>query len=157
MLMKKLFVSLACIAALAACDKSIPVWTNPDTPVGPDGQTYAIKVAPVITKVTETKFQDGDAIGLTVTRESGVWKDNAKLTFDGTVFKGDDVKWYAEGLETSTLVAYYPYAAAVPTSFEVSTPTSEPLPYIKNLPTGFGRFLIIAFCAASLGEKSKCL
>ena len=88
-----------------------------------DGQALPLKVTPVITKVTETKFENGDAIGLTVTREAGVWADNMKLTFDGTVFSGD-VKWYPEGTDASTVTAYYPYAATAPTSFSVAADQS---------------------------------
>ena len=123
--MKKVLLFLAFAAALAACEKNqVPTWTNPDQQaVTPDGQALPLKVTPVITKVTETKFENGDAIGLTVTREAGVWADNMKLTFDGTVFSGD-VKWYPEGTDESTVTAYYPYAAAVPTSFSVAADQS---------------------------------
>ena len=125
MLMKKVLVFLAFAVALAACEKNqVPTWTNPDQQaVTPDGQALPLKVTPVITKVTETKFENGDAIGLTVTREAGVWADNMKLTFDGTVFSGD-VKWYPEGTDASTVTAYYPYAATAPTSFSVAADQS---------------------------------
>ena len=123
--MKKVLVFLAFAAALAACEKNqVPTWTNPDQQaVTPDGQALPLKVTPVITKVTETKFENGDAIGLTVTREAGVWADNKKLTFDGSVFSGD-VKWYPEGTDESTVTAYYPYAATAPTSFSVAADQS---------------------------------
>ncbi len=123
--MKKVLVFLAFAVALAACEKNqVPTWTNPDQQaVTPDGQALPLKVTPVITKVTETKFENGDAIGLTVTREAGVWADNMKLTFDGTVFSGD-VKWYPEGTDASTVTAYYPYAATAPTSFSVAADQS---------------------------------
>ncbi|MBQ9410363.1 MAG: fimbrillin family protein [Bacteroidales bacterium] len=123
--MKKVLIFVTCIAALAACEKSqVPTWTNPDQPVvTPDGQAPLLKVTPVITKVTETKFENGDAIGITVTRLSGVWAENQKLTFDGTVFSGE-VKWYPEGTDEATVTAYYPYAAAVPASFTVAADQS---------------------------------
>ena len=123
--MKKFLIVITCLAALAACaKKEVPTWTNPDqSVVTPDGQAPLLKVTPVITKVTETKFENGDAIGLTVTRDAGAWAENKKLTFDGNVFSGD-VKWYPEGTEASTVTAYYPYAAAVPTSFTVAADQS---------------------------------
>lgn len=124
--MKKYFIPLVCLVALAACNKNeVPTWTNPDqNVVTPDGQAPTLKVTPVITKVTETKFESGDAIGVTVTRATDVWAENQKLTFDGTVFAGE-LKWYSEGSETSTVTAYYPYASAVPTSFTVAADQSN--------------------------------
>lgn len=124
--MKKSVVLILAALAFAACDKTaVPTWTNPDQPVvTPDGQAPLLKVTPVITKVTETKFEAGDAIGVTVTRAADVWAENQKLTFDGTVFAGE-LKWYPEGTETSTVTAYYPYAQAVPTSFTVAADQSN--------------------------------
>ena len=78
-----------------------------------------VMISPTITKVTETHFEQGDAIGLTVIRESGIWEENAKLTFDGSVFTGN-TKWY-NGNDVSILKAYYPYSSTFPTSFTVST------------------------------------
>ena len=122
--MKKVLVSLAFVAALAACARTeVPTWTNPDPQVNPDGSAFDVKVTPVITKVTETKFESGDAIGLTITREAGIWADNQQLVFDGTVFKGD-LKWYPEGTDKASVVAYYPYTAEVPTSFTVQSDQS---------------------------------
>ena len=120
MLMKKVLFAFAFVAALAACDKTaVPTWTNPEPQTNPDGTAFNVKVAPVITKVTETKFENGDAIGITITREAGVWANNEKLVFDGSEFKGD-LKWYAEGTDKASVVAYYPYSAEVPTSFTVA-------------------------------------
>ena len=118
--MKKVLVAFAFVAALAACDKTaVPTWTNPEQQVNPDGTAFDVKVTPVITKVTETKFENGDAIGITITRETGVWADNQKLVFDGAEFKGD-LKWYAEGTDKASVAAYYPYSAEAPTSFTVA-------------------------------------
>ncbi len=123
--MKKVLVSLAFVAALAACNNTeVPTWTNPDPQVNPDGTAFDVKVTPVITKVTETKFENGDAIGLTITREAGVWADNKQLVFDGSVFKGD-LKWYPEGTDKASVVAYYPYSAEVPSSFTVEADQSN--------------------------------
>ena len=121
MLMKKVLFAFAFVAALAACDKTaVPTWTNPEQQVNPDGTAYDVKVAPVITKVTETKFENGDAVGITITRESGVWAENAKLVFNGAEFSGS-LKWYPEGTDKASVVAYYPYADEVPTSFTVAS------------------------------------
>ena len=108
--MKKLLIPFVLMAAAVACDKTIPTWSNPEQQtVNPDGTAFDVKVIPVITKVTETKFEEGDAIGITITREAGVWAPNKKLTFDGAEFKGD-LKWYPEGTDKASVLAYYPYA-----------------------------------------------
>ena len=113
-----IFAGLALL--LTACDsKENKEPVIPET----DFSDVAVRIEPIITKVTETDFQSGDAIGLTITREAGVHASNEKLTYDGTAFTGS-LKWYAEGADKSTLAAYYPYADAVPTSFTVAADQS---------------------------------
>ncbi len=85
----------------------------------PSAAGLPIRVEPVITRATETDFENGDAIGLTVSRESGVYATNEKLVFDGTSFGGSLV-WYAEGADVASLSAYSPWQeSGVPTSFTV--------------------------------------
>jgi uncharacterized protein (TIGR02145 family) len=117
--MKKtfLFAGLA-ILVLAACNKTPQ---SDKTPV--DFSRYALRVEPVITRATETDFENGDAIGLTVTRAGGAYAANEKLTYDGTAFTGS-LNWYAEGSDEATLKAYYPYASAVPATFTVAADQS---------------------------------
>ena len=112
---------LAGLALLAvACDSK-----ENNEPVAPetDFSDVAVRIEPIITKATETNFESGDAIGLTVSREAGVYATNEKLTYDGSAFTGS-LKWYAEGGDKATLAAYYPYAAEVPASFTVATDQS---------------------------------
>ena len=120
--MKKAFwMAAAALLALAACNKN----SKPDTlPV--DFSQYKLRVEPVITRVTETNFESGDAIGLSVAKPSGDYAANVKLTYDGTAFSGD-LNWYEEGEVTSTLKAYYPYkeGEALPTSFTVQHDQSK--------------------------------
>ena len=85
----------------------------------PSAAGLPIQVEPVITRATETDFENGDAIGLTVSRESGTYATNEKLVFDGTRFSGSLV-WYAEGTDAASLSAYSPWQeSGVPTSFTV--------------------------------------
>jgi len=115
--MKKLLIPIACIAALVACDK-----VNPgDIPGGEIPEAFNIKIAPVITKVSETSFDKDDAIGVSIVKEEGVvYKENAQFIYDGTNFTSD-VKWYTELDKKAVITAYYPYAASgVPASFSVS-------------------------------------
>ena len=113
---KALILSGAAILALAACHK-VP----DNTPV-----PYALRVEPVITRVTETDFENGDAIGLSVVRATDEYATNAMMTYDGSAFSGD-LNWYEDRDEASVLKAYYPYEAgeALPTRFTVQTDQSK--------------------------------
>ncbi len=119
--MKKLAVLALAAVVLAACDSRENI-----TPTTPENSfdLVPVKVEPVITRATETNFESGDAIGLTISRATGAYATNEKLTFDGTSFSGT-LKWYPEGGDASTLAAYYPYAASVPTSFTVESDQSN--------------------------------
>ena len=112
---KSLILMGMAVLALAACnkvqDKNL------------DYSKFAIAVEPVITRATETNFESGDAIGLTVTRAAGVYADNAKLTYDGSAFKGE-LNWYSEGGDQAAFAAYYPYAATKPAKFTVQADQS---------------------------------
>lgn len=111
---KALILAGAAVLALAACNK------NPQTDPQPvDFSRYGIRVEPVITRATETNFENGDQIGLTITRAAGAYAENAQLSYDGTAFSGS-LNWYEEGADESTLKAYYPYAPAFPTTFTVA-------------------------------------
>ena len=108
----------ATLVALTACNKTPE---KEKTPV--DFSQYALRVEPVITRATETNFERGDQIGLTVTRAGGAYVTNEPLTYDGAAFSGD-LKWYEEGADEATLKAYYPYAASFPTTFTVAADQS---------------------------------
>ena len=117
---KAMILAGAAILALAACNKTPE---NGSDPV--DFSQYKLRVEPVITRATETNFEKGDQVGLTVVRASGDYAVNVPLTHDGTSFSGD-LNWYEDGNETSTLKAYYPYIGTepVPSSFMVETDQS---------------------------------
>lgn len=114
--MKKMMILAgAALLALVACNKT------PNTEPQPvDFSQYKLKVEPVITRVTETNFENGDAIGLAVVRTGGVYAANEKLTYDGSAFSGS-LNWYDNGDEACTLKAYYPYkeGEGLPTMFSV--------------------------------------
>lgn len=118
--MKKVLIPILCIAALAACNKTVPA--TPDQPAT-GAEAFSVRILPVMTKVTDTAFENGDAIGVTITRESGAHATNEKLTYNGTEFSGS-LMWYAEGTAGATVSAYYPYADAVPAKFSVAADQS---------------------------------
>lgn len=119
--MKKiLFVFAAVAIALTACEKQ------------PEAQgDYVpgkVTVEPLVTRATEVNFEEGDKIGLTILKGESAYAENALMTYSGNIFSGD-LNWYDEAEETSTLIAYYPYAEgeSVPTSFIVASDQSEGL------------------------------
>ena len=115
--MRKAYVFAACMLALAACNKMPGPGTETNVP-------KAIRIAPVMTRATDTSFENNDAIGLTVTRASGAYATNSKLTYNGLEFSSD-LNWYPEGSDPATLAAYYPYASAAPASFSVAADQSS--------------------------------
>ena len=117
---KALILAGAAILALVACNKTPETGNDPA-----DFSQYKLRVEPVITRVTETNFESGDQVGLTVVRAGGNYAVNVPLTHDGTAFSGD-LNWYGDGTEASTLVAYYPYLGTEgnPTRFSVQTDQS---------------------------------
>lgn len=111
--MKKLLTLMIGAALLASCQQE----ENEVTP-----SASRVTISPIITRATEVNFEDNDRIGLTITKSDGTLHANNELmTFGNGVFAGN-LNWYAEGNETSTLVAYYPYdETGAPTSFSVQT------------------------------------
>ncbi len=112
-IMKKyLFMSVLALAAVTACEKE--QGSNPAA--GGD----IVRISPVITKVTDVSFEDGDRIGLSILKGDAYYAENQLLTFGDGVFSGSLV-WYAEAAETSVLTAYYPYSeSGMPETFSVA-------------------------------------
>ena len=135
--MKKiLFVSAAALLMWAcSSEETAPVEEETIEEEVEATTTGRISIFPVFTKVSDETFEDGDQIGVTITKTGAssyyVW--NKCLTYsasDGT-FTGD-VEWYS-GTTTCTIVAYYPYQSSnvsttgYPTSCSVATDQSEGL------------------------------
>lgn len=90
----------------------------------PEELPYDVRIEPVITRATEVNFEQGNQVGLTITTGSGVFADNAQLTYDGSAFAGN-LKWYSDASQTCSLKAFYPYAqGGFPTSFTVGADQS---------------------------------
>ena len=116
--MKKVLLSLLALASVIACEKE-------EATDIPSLGGEIVKISPVITKVTDVNFEDGDRIGLSIFKNDAYYAENALLTFGDGVFAGDLV-WYTEGAETSVLTAYYPYSASgMPETFAVQADQTE--------------------------------
>ncbi|MFI3281627.1 MAG: fimbrillin family protein [Rikenellaceae bacterium] len=115
--MKKIYFVLLCIGAtLVSCSKD-----GANTTAG-DAVNY-VKINPMIqTRATDLDFESGDMVGITIEMESdnSLFTENAPLTYSGSSFTSDLI-WYSDIDATSTIYAYYPYAAgsSAPTSFTV--------------------------------------
>ncbi len=84
-----------------------------------------VKILPAITRVSGLDFETGDEIGLTITRASGIYAENVRMSYDGTVFSASGLEWYGEN-DPATLTAYHPYAGAgAPTRFSVAADQSS--------------------------------
>ena len=105
-----LMVSLA--AVLTAC--------SVDTPVKVLGN---VTIEPVITRATETDFENSDAIGVTITRAGTAYATNERMVFENGAFVSK-LPWYRDGEQSSDFVAYYPYAESVPSTFAVASDQS---------------------------------
>lgn len=107
--MKRVFPIV--LLLLAGCDGSSP--ESPQTP-------EAIRIQPLLTRVTGTNFDREDRIGLTVSVGDVLYADNRELVYDGTTFSSSGLIWYNDMTLTSILTAYYPYdPAGSPTRFTV--------------------------------------
>ena len=125
--MKKIFnLAVAATTLLSvACSKSDDGGMN-NTPI-------AVQINPTIadpalfpkasTRVTDTDFEVGDKIGVTISMEwdKSQFLSNKEFSFDGTNFTAPSTLWYEDENLASTLFAYYPYQAgtAQPTEFSV--------------------------------------
>lgn len=116
--MKKGILFVMAAAFLASCQQ--------EEENGVASSVDRVTITPIITRATEVNFEDQDQIGLTITKEDGtVYADNELMTFNDGAFAGS-LKWYPEGADKSTFVAYYPYTGTgTPTSFSVQTNQTE--------------------------------
>ena len=108
--MKRYFLLFVLAVVTLGCTKS-----TSNTP-------SSVRISPTITRIAGLYFESGDAIGLTITKQTEVYADNIQMLYDGTTFTANDLLWYNPANETSTLTAYYPYSSdAVANSFTVAT------------------------------------
>lgn len=85
----------------------------------------AIRISPLLTRVTDVDFEDGDQIGLSIQKGAEMYSENVLMTYSGNVFSSSLV-WYPETEVTSDFIAYYPYdEAGMPSSFSVESDQSS--------------------------------
>lgn len=126
MKMKRLLtLTLMATALLTACSKN-------DTDAN---AMLAVRIDPTIadpaifpktsTRVTDTDFENGDKIGVTITKndDQSLFLSNKEFTFDGTNFVAPGTLWYEDANIASSIFAYHPYQAGgtAPTEFSVKS------------------------------------
>ena len=104
------------ITILAATLAALLCSCNVETPVKVLGN---VVIEPVITRATETDFEKGDAIGVTITRAGEAYTTNERMVYEEDTFTSS-LPWYRTGEQSSDFLAYYPYSETVPTTFSVA-------------------------------------
>lgn len=119
--MKKIYyVSLIAAAVFASCDKS----TNTTEPANPALVSISPDLTPVITRVSNTSFDNGDQIGVTIVKNGETYADNVLMAFSESAFSGT-LTWYEDADAASDIYAYYPYdETGTPETFTVETDQS---------------------------------
>ncbi len=111
--MKKiaLLALLASVALLPSCEKAVR-----ETPAIP------IRIATSVTKVTDTAFEKGDAVGLFVVntpaalKQSGNHADNVKFTFNGDSWDTAKQLYWLDDKTAADFYTYYPYNSSASVS-----------------------------------------
>ena len=111
--MKKFAILVMALAVAASCKK-----TDEPTPA-PEPEAIPLQIATSVTRATDYAFETGDVVGLYVAsvpatlKTTGNHIDNAKFTFDGTKWNGDQQYYWQDGTTKADFYCYYPYASSV--------------------------------------------
>lgn len=117
---------LSCVALLS-CEKAVR-----ETPAIP------IRIATSVTKVTDTAFEAGDAVGLFVVntpaslKQSGNHADNVKFSFNGDNWEAAKQLYWLDDKTSADFYTYYPYnssASVASHSFSVQKDQSTEAGY----------------------------
>lgn len=100
-----------------SCKKSV---NGNDAPVVPvEKESIPINIATAVTKVTDTAFEKGDAVGLYVVNQPSALAstenhvDNERFTFDGEKWVADQELYWLDDKTPADFYAYYPYKGEV--------------------------------------------
>lgn len=122
------FATLAAMLTTACVKEEGPNASGPrNIVIDPTVLEMSKTTASAQTRATDVDFETGDAIGLTITMAADGSKhaDNARFSYGNGKFTSDDnMIWYEDIGLVSNLVAYHPYADAVPTEFTVKADQS---------------------------------
>ena len=101
-----------------ACGKT-PSDPTPVEPQKPQETTkIPINISTAVTKVTDTAFETGDAVGLFVVnqpsslKQSGNHADNVKFTYDGNKWSAQSQLYWTDDTTPADFYVYYPYSSS---------------------------------------------
>ena len=136
--MKKLLAIAAVASVLFSCSKTPNPEPEPKPEPSPVPEKWAIKIAPSITKVTDSAFENGDKVGIYVVNDpntlksSGNHVDNLGFTYSGTWTSSSTAFWKDETTKAD-FYCYFPYVAGISNteehSFEVKADQSTEANY----------------------------
>ncbi len=115
--MKAKWILILSALLVLSCKKSA---NENAAPVVPEEQErIPINIATAVTRVTDTAFEKGDAVGLYVVNQpsalasSGNHADNVKFTFDGEKWVAEQELYWLDEKTPADFYAYYPYTGEV--------------------------------------------
>lgn len=124
--MKKLLIfAISTVLLAAGCSKEGDGEVNyGSSPIVIDPTLADPELFPkMATRVTDTDFEEGDRIGVTIRLDGQTFISNREFTFDAAteLFTASGARWYEDATRVSELSAYYPYqaGAAAPAEFSV--------------------------------------
>jgi hypothetical protein len=150
--MKAKWLLILSAVLVLSCKKTGGEQEVPVTPVVPEEEQIPINIATAVTKVTDTAFEKGDAVGLYVVNQpaelaaSGNHADNVKFTYDGDRWVAEKDLYWVDDKTPADFYAYYPYMESVDIescSFSVQQDQSTEAGY-KASELLFGKTLGIA-------------
>lgn len=105
----KFFALMAMVFAIGACDEM----GVPSSPASDN--LFQIEAVPAgdFTRATDTAFEDGDALSVSVFKGTLMeyWIGNGKFTKTANGFVADQNYYWYEGTDVCTIVGFYPYAS----------------------------------------------
>jgi len=124
--MKKLLIfAISTVLLAAGCSKEGDGSVNyGSSPIVIDPTLADPELFPkMATRVTDTDFEEGNRIGVTIRLDGQTFISNREFTFDAAteLFTASGARWYEDATRVSELSAYYPYqaGAAAPAEFSV--------------------------------------
>ncbi len=118
MKIKTLLTMIPAALLAIACGKT-PSEPTPVEPQKPqETAKIPINISTAVTKVTDTAFETGDAVGLFVVNQPGSLKqngnhaDNVKFTYDGSKWSAENQLYWADDTTPADFYVYYPYSSS---------------------------------------------
>ena len=116
--MKKLFTLATIVAFMFSCSKSSTPEPEPAPSPTPTPEKWAINISTNITRATDSKFENGDKVGIYVVNQpntlkaSGNHADNIGFTYSG-IWTASKVIYWKDTITKADFYCYYPYTSSI--------------------------------------------